>query len=281
MRCTAYDEYLGDIAAQAYELSGRLCGSCRDLHALWPYIRLSRSSTGLEDKGSNLELTLQTFIRDGRRKVLIAGAADTGLLSLVVRAGGDFELDVTVLDICESPLELCRRLASKWAMPIKTIRQDLVELNFRQTFDLVLVHGTLHFIDANKRLDALTRVQHALRRDGRLILLFNASRPSTIKSDDKFHVEYAESVVRELKRLQIHLPDSEGAIVGRLSAHSRQRQLREGTFACAADADHLLEAAGFKVISCSQVGIASTAQNFVSHISKQRFMTLAEPKPAA
>ena len=68
-----YTEHLGDLAAQTYEMSGRLCGSCRDLHALWPYIRLSRSSTGLESEGSELELALRKLIAGGLRKILIAG----------------------------------------------------------------------------------------------------------------------------------------------------------------------------------------------------------------
>jgi SAM-dependent methyltransferase len=277
-----YTERLGDLAAQAYELSGRLCGSCRDLHALWPYIRLSRSSTGLEDEGSRLELALRTLIAGGLRRVLIAGSADTGLLALVARAGADHGVNIVVLDICESPLELCRRLASQWSMQIETLRQDLLELDVQQQFDLVLVHGTLHFIAANGRLDVLTRIQHALRPDGRLVLLFNTSKPSTVEIDDNFHIDYAKAVLSELKRLRISLPDNEAAICGRLSAHSRQRQLREGAFARPDDPKLLLETAGFNVIGCWQVDVklASPARNFVSHISKRRFMTIAELKRA-
>ncbi len=275
-----YTERLGDLAARAYELSSRLCGSCRDLHALWPYIRLSRSSTGLEDEGSKLELALRTLIAGGLRRVLIAGSADTGLLALVARAGADHGVHVTVLDICESPLELCRQLASQWPRPlqIETLRQDLRELHVQQQFDLILVHGTLHFIAADGRLDALARILDALHPDGRVVLLFNTSKPSTIDIDDNFHTDYAKSVVSELKRIGISLPDNEEVICARLSAHSRQRQLREGAFAKPDDATLLLETAGFNVISCSQVDVklASPARSFVSHISKRRFMTIAE-----
>src|SRR6476659_3989475 len=136
-----YTEHLGDLAAQAYEMSGRLCGSCRDLHALWPYIRLSRSSTGLESEGSELELALRKLVAGGLRKILIAGSADTGLLALVARAGADQGAEIVVLDICETPLEFCRRLASQWSMQIETRRQDLLELEDRREFDLVLIHG--------------------------------------------------------------------------------------------------------------------------------------------
>jgi SAM-dependent methyltransferase len=278
-----YTERLGDLAAQAYELSSRLCGSCRDLHALWPYIRLSRSSTGIEDEGSKLELTLRKLMAGGLRRVLIAGSQDTGLLALVARAGADNGVNIVVLDICESPLELCRRLAGQWSMQIETLRQDLLELEVQQQFDLVLLHGTLHFIAADGRLNVLTRVQRALRSDGRLVLLFNTSKPSTGEIDDNFNDDYAKAVLSELKRLHISLPDNEAVICERLSAHSRQRLLREGAFAKPDDAKLLLETAGFNVISCSQVDVklATPVRNFASQISKRRFMTIAEPKHAS
>ena len=271
-------ERLGEIAAEAYAVAGRFCGSCRNLHALWPYIRLSRSSTGLERSGSVLETALRAFITQGLRKILIAGAADTGLLSLVLRAADDFDVDVTVLDVCASPLELCRRLAGQWSIPVRTVKQDLADLDERQEFDLVLVHGTLHFIAGEKRLNVLARIHRGLRPNGRLVVLFNTSRPSTIRKDDKLHVDYAESVVKELRRLAIPLPDSESEFIRRLSDHSRQRQEREGAFADPGDAEQLLEAVGFNIVDCREVETPRSAQIFTAHISKRRFMAIAEPK---
>jgi len=273
-----YTEHLVDLAAQAYDLSSRVCGSCRDLHALWPYIRLSRSSTGLESEGSELEVVLRELIGGGLRRILIAGSADTGLLALVARAGADHGVEIVVLDICETPLELCRRLVSQWSMKIETRRRDLLELEDRREFDLVLVHGTLHFISTDGRLDVLTRIRRALRSEGRVILMFNTSKRSTVNINDNFHIGYAEAVLSELKRLRIALPDNEMTIRDRLVAHSRRRQLREGAFSEPADAERLVNTAGFKVVSCTQVGVklAGPAQNFVSHISKRRFMLVAK-----
>jgi len=127
-------------------------------------------------------------------------------------------------------------------------------------------------------LNALTRIQRALRPEGRFVLMFNTSKPSTIDIDDNFHIGYAEMVLGELKRLRIASPDDDTTMRKRLAAHSRRRQLREGAFADAVDAEMLLKTAGFKLVSCTQVGVklASPAQNFVSHISKRRFMLIAK-----
>jgi SAM-dependent methyltransferase len=275
-----YSERLSDLAAQAYQLSDRLCGSCRDLHALWPYIRLSRSSTGAEGEGSRLTHVLRQLMAEGRRDVLIAGAADTGLLALVARAGAGQLVNILVLDICETPLELCRRFAREWSLPIKALKQDLLELDVRHQFDLILIHGTLHFISAPGRITALGRVQRALRSGGRLVLLFNTSEKPSVSTDDKIHVDYAKAVLSELKRQRITLPDTELALATRLAAHSRRRQLREGAFVQPGDATQLLESAGFNVMSCSEIDFKLTNKmgDYVSRISKRRFLAIGEPR---
>ncbi len=276
-----YNERLSDLAAQAYQLSDRLCGACRNVHALWPYMRLLRSSTGVEHQGSNLELALRVLIAGGLRKILIAGAADTGLLALVLRAAANNNVHISVLDICETPLELCRRVAHEWSLPIDTLKVDLRELNIAQQFELVLVHGTLHFIAAADRGDVLNRIRRTLRPDGCLVLLFNTSKPSsTAEIGDRFHFDYADSIISELNRLHIPLPDDEQSFCTRLVAHSRQRHLREGAFSEPEDIKHLLDTAGFALLSCSQikVEVAGKANDFVSGFSKRRFLAVAKPR---
>ena len=220
-----YSEPLRELAAEAYEISGRLCGACGDLHALWPYIRLSRASTGVEAQESKLQAELRGCFARGLRDVLIAGSQDAGLLALVahakMRAGAEHPSGITVLDICETPLELCRRLAGRWSLPIETIREDLAELSTARRFDLVLVHGTLHFMAADRRLEALRGIASALRPGGRLVLLFNTSRTVTADSDQTAGAGYGGSVLAELARLGVPLPATEAVMRERLDLHQR------------------------------------------------------------
>lgn len=273
-----FAEPLRDLAADAYKISGRMCGACRDLHALWPYIRLSRASTGVEAPGSPLEVELHELFAGGSRSVLIAGSQDAGLFALVSRAAAGRDIEVSVLDICETPLELCRTLAEKWSLSIETIGQDLCELNRQRQFDVVLVHGTLHFIAADRRIHALTRIQQALRPGGRLVLLFNTSPP--VGAAAKLATDYGTLVLAELKRLQVPLPDTETVMLARLNAHQRRRELREGAFAHPEEMERLLEAAGLKLISCARidVNVAAPIGTLVTKLSKQRFLAVAEPK---
>jgi SAM-dependent methyltransferase len=277
-----YSEPLRDLAAEAYEISGSLCGACGDLHALWPYIRLSRASTGVEAKESRLQAELSEFFARGLRDVLVAGSADAGLLALVARAGAENALKIVVLDICETPLELCRRFAKQWSLSIETIRQDLLDLNMERRFDVVLVHGTLHFISADRRVEALTRMQRAIRAGGGLVLFFNTSRPIAAEIVRETGADYGSLVLAELKRLDVQLPDTETVMRERLNAHQQRRELREGAFTEPHDVELLLDAAGFSVNSCMRVdvNVASPVDTFITKISKRRFMAIAEPKSA-
>jgi len=274
-----YTEDLPRLAADAYEVSGRLCRSCRDMHALWPYIRLTRASTGVEARPSMLERRVADLLAHGGRHVLIAGSQDTGILALVARAGADRGSNIVVLDICETPLELCRKFAAQWSLPIETIRQDLRDLEIERRFDVVLVHGTLQYISADDRADVLARMQRAIRPGGRLVLLFNTGQPVAGELARESRSGYANWVVDELNRLNVPLPESDAAFRARLDAHSKRREAREGAFAEPGEVETLLKAAGFNVDHCSEIGVnlAQPVESFITKISKRRFLAIAEP----
>jgi SAM-dependent methyltransferase len=276
-------EDLPRIAAEAYDLSARLCGDCRNQHALWTYLRLSRASTGAEKQDSKLEAQLRDFFSGGRSDILIAGAQDTGLLALAARAGAGYRLNITVLDICDTPLELCRQLAGQWSLPIKTVRQDLFDLDVEQRFDVVLVHGTLNFIAAGRHAEVLRRLQRSVRPDGRMALLFNTSRSVAADLAAENHADYADFVLTELKRLGIPLPDREPVMRERLIARARQREQRDRQFADPDEVVSLANAAGFDVVSCVPTSgeLAKPADALLAKFSKRRFMLIAEPKSVA
>lgn len=274
-----YIEDLPRVAADAYELASRLCGDCRDLHALWPYARLTRASTGIEQRQSALEAQLRTFFEFGLRDVLIAGAADSALLAHVARAGAQHAIKIVVLDICETPLELCRRFAEQWSLPVETVRQDLVNLDVIRRFDVVLMHGTLNFIAADRHARVLRRLWRAMRPKGRLELLFNTGRPPGSDQAVKSRAGYADFVLSELKRLGIPLPDREAAIRERLVARAHQREWRDAQFSAFADVEALLTATGFNVLSCGPTSteLAKPADELLAQFSKRRFTLIAEP----
>jgi SAM-dependent methyltransferase len=281
---SGFDEDLARLAAESFELSKSLCRACGQVHALWPYIRLARASTGVEAPSSHLRSVLTGLIAEGRRRVLIAGAADTGLLALLARAGADAgcDADIAVLDRCEAPLALCRRWAARASQRIVTLQQDLRDLDEAQRFDLVLVHGTLHFIAAAERADVLARLGRSLAYGGRLVLLFNTSAPVVGDLTRLGRDSYADWVLDELTRMTVALPEPRDAFRARLIDHAAERENREGAFGVPEDVNSLLSTAGFTLQERVEVGVqtAGAVQRFLAKIRKRRFLIIAAPHAA-
>jgi 2-polyprenyl-3-methyl-5-hydroxy-6-metoxy-1,4-benzoquinol methylase len=278
----SFVEDLPSIAAKAYKLSARLCNSCANQHALWTYLRLSKASIGAEQQDSRLEAQLGAYFEAGARDILIAGAQDTGLLALVARAGARDRPNIMVLDLCETPLQLCRSLAKQWSLPIETVRQDLYELRAERRFDLVLMHGTLNFIAADQQHEVLRRLHLALRASGRLVLLFNTSTPAPADVAATSRATYADVVLTELNRMGVALPDSEQVLRDRLGARAQQREMRDKSFADPGEVEALLRQAGFRIENCTRVDadLAKPVDTLLAKFSKRRFMAIAKPNSA-
>jgi SAM-dependent methyltransferase len=275
-----FHEDLRHIAAEGFQLANRLCRDCGQLHALWPYIRLARAtSAGLEDATSQLQSELTALIAANRRDVLVAGSADTGLLTLLARSGAGYPLDIVVLDRCETPLELCRRLAQRWSLRIATLREDLVDLDRPGSFDIVLVYGTLHFLAADRRADVLARMRRSLRPNGRLVLRINTSRPIEGDLTEEGRDGYADWVPDELNRIAVPLPEPPEAFREHLRVHAKSRENREGAFNSPEDIRALLTQAGFATRDWLEIGVklSEPVQEFVEKTGKRRYLVIAEP----
>ncbi len=202
-----YHEDIRSLAAEAFGLAERHCGVCRPMHSLWPYLRLARASTGAEGARSHLEPVLRHAFASGQRKVLIAGSCDTGVLALTARAGTGHDLAVTVLDACATPLALCSQFAAAWSLPLATMRVDLQDIELDAAFDLVVVHGTLHFVPPERQQDVVTRLARALGPRGLLVLLYNTSQRLAGELSRESRQNYSGMVMSELERLGVPLPE--------------------------------------------------------------------------
>jgi SAM-dependent methyltransferase len=272
-----YHEDIRSLAAAAFGLAERHCGACRPMHSLWPYLRLARASTGAEGAKSHLEPVLQHAFASGRRKVLIAGSCDTGVLALTARAGAVHDLAITVLDACATPLELCSQFAAAWSLPIATMQVDLQGLDVADAFDLVLVHGTLHFVPPACQPDVVGRLARALRPRGLLVLLYNTSQRLAGELSRESRQGYSVMVMEELARLAIPLPESAEEFRARLDAHAKTREQREGAFAEPNHVHALLNEAGLAIESEVEIEpqLAGPYQQFISRMGKRRFLVLA------
>jgi SAM-dependent methyltransferase len=273
-----YIEPLRQLAAEAYEVAGRRCGTCRDSHALWPYIRLSRTSIGAEREGSPLEPILAELLPLDRPTILIAGAQDTGLLALVARGASCRVAEITVLDRCDTPLEMCRRLSARWNLPIATLHQDLRDLDIRDRFDLVLLHHTLQFVPPEDRITVLLNLARALHPRGRLVHSVNISRSLCGALGAEHRDTYPDWVLEELARLDAPLPEPRNEFRARLSAHAGNRERHTGAFVDSAEVDRLMENAGFSIERSINMepDVIPPYRSLIAKLNMQRIVKIAQ-----
>lgn len=272
-----FSEDLEQLALEAFELAQQRCGSCKNFHMLWPYLRLAGASGG--DVGAPLiHSVLSRLLSQSGQKILIAGCADTGLLAVVARAANS-DTNITVLDRCETPLELCRRFARRWALPTQIVHLDLTELTAQASFDVVFVHMLLQFIPANRQLDVLSRMRRSLRPDGRLVLVFRTS--ARIEGDflPEYRHGYALQLIKQLKVRNIPLPEPHETFRRRVEVYSEQRRGWEGAHSTRAEVEQLIKAAGFAIENITQIEavMSEPFRQFGARIGLQRFLAVVRP----
>ena len=170
------DEPLRESAPVAYRLAHQHCPTgadgCRDYHAMWQYFRQIGLLTTIGTNTDFLVATLRGLAdADSCRRVLISATADYGMLAHVIHAYrlAGVEPEVTVVDMCETPLALNRWYAERAGVTIRTCRANLLEFRADAPFDLVCTHSFLGRLTQEVRAGALDKWHEVLRPGGHVV----------------------------------------------------------------------------------------------------------------
>lgn len=270
-------ENIWQIASDAAELAPRLCSACRNFHTLWPYHRLAQAAGG-DVTAPEVYASIERLLSPGGQRILIGGSANSGLLAVVARACAP-DTDITVLDRCATPLELCRRFAERWAIPVDLLHLDLAELAVISKYDVVFIHMLLQFIPFDRHLEVLTRVRRSLKPSGRMVLVFRTSPPLSEDLVTEYRSGYPLGLIEQLEAKGIPLPASRESFRRELELYFEERRAREGTHTCREDLEQDVIAAGFGIKELKPIA-ASMSSRFVQfndRIGLQRFLMVAAP----
>jgi SAM-dependent methyltransferase len=241
-------ELLGDpkrFARLQFGIAQARCDSCRDYHALWPYRRLSGIANGFEADAELLAEHLRRVLPE-RGRLLIAGAADAGLLALALSATEALAPNVSVADRCATPLAVCSAFAESRGVAVATLQEDLPSFDHTSDYDVIFAHSILQFMDEAHRVPFLRRLRNALTERGRLVFAERLRPPGR---DEQRHGSYVDDTVNGLAAAGIPLPEEEGAFRRRLEADVESRRSRLSQALGAEDLGHYLEAAGLRLRS--------------------------------
>ena len=165
------EDLLGE-AREVHALAAVHCAATSDrpgcawYHASLPTLRLLGvfDSPGCDD--DFLLPALSGELGRGARRVLVSGCADAAMLARVAACLGDSRapVEVVVLDICRTPLELCRRYAERHGFGVELVHSDILDFE-AEPFDVLCTHSFLSFFDPSGR-EALARRWWRLLRPG-------------------------------------------------------------------------------------------------------------------
>jgi len=260
MVVSAFKDDPAENARLCLRLALRHCQSCNDFH-LGAIMRRAglpadkRVADAEEFRAAMSHALARLGNRTAAIRVLIAGSTDTGLyvelLNAALAAGANpsKQLCVVIVDQCETPLELCRRLAADNNLVVETIRANLSTYSPDEPFDLVIMHGVLTFFSAGDRNSFLRHAREWLAPDGLLI-------SSAQHGERSGKGEAQERIDHALGNLQRFIDEAGGysaseidELRNRVRNGMRSRQVHAELFAGKDEASAFYEAAGLIVES--------------------------------
>lgn len=268
---------LDDIEAQAREawnIGSRLCTGCGAYHQVWGLMRQSGVVGGTKVDEALLAPVLRNA-QSGQGRLLIAGAADAGLLRLVVNALPDRTLDICVADRCPAPLALVDRVRTPEGVSVRTMQLDLLEMTEESHYDLILSHSMLPFVPAASRALFLERLRRALLPGGKLLLVLRTAPKPTEAAATAHDDVWFERAMRifadheELSRfagpeLPLKLKAYADARTGRLHAFQHPDEILD-----------LLRAAGFIAVQHQESGESTRLEAAGQTIAKRSHIFVA------
>jgi hypothetical protein len=225
---------------------------CRWYHSAWQYLRmLDLVST----PSWHAEFYLESLGRLARSsehpRVLVSGTADYSMLAYVLHASlqAGSRFDVTVLDMCETPLHLCRWYAAHLSSRISTIRQSIFNYAPRTKFDAIVADAFLTRFESEDRALVLQKWRSLLRRRGVVIttcrILGEQESLGRVMSTPEEISRFGSRATSLASFWQAFVHTSPEAI-GKLATYYAERMISR-PFLDEADVRRAFESAGFRI----------------------------------
>ena len=194
------DEPLLESAPIAWRLARELCrtnpatgASCEWLHAFWQCLRIiGLAATPDRHAGFYQAAFDGVGAGDGSPRILVSGTADYSMLAHVLaafRARG-VEPSVTVIDVCETPLELNRWYAQRAGGRVETAQSSVLQYPAPAPFDCVCTHSFLGMFSGEERPALIAAWRRLLKPGGRVVIT-HPLQPLQSNEPNRFSPEQA------------------------------------------------------------------------------------------
>jgi SAM-dependent methyltransferase len=195
----AFHEDLNWQAQRALQLGRELC-TCKGRHH-WSYaiLRAAGTTSSIGSEEAVLAPLMAPFIGDQTR-LMIGGSADLGLLCFVGRCAAPRRPQITVLDRCRAPLALIEEFAASRGIECRTLLADLLALDGREQWDVILLHHTPEFFSGRLRARFFDAIAHSLAPGGRLVCVTMTGRKLAPEKQAELEDEFRSHSMDALRR---------------------------------------------------------------------------------
>lgn len=171
-------EPIAESAMLARQWSETLCTDCAPYHGAWQVLHLLGVLNSMRSDDSFLIAQLDAAIASGASRILVSGAADYALQARIAAVANKHNstIQLTIVDRCETPLELNRWYATRTGMNVELLRENI--LNYRATdkFDLICTHAFLPYFSPGDRIK-LAKIWWDCLRPGGTVLTAQRAKP--------------------------------------------------------------------------------------------------------
>ena len=218
--------------------------------------------------------------------LLVAGAADTGLMALMLQAA-EPGTRVTVIDRCRTPLALVDELAARLGAPVETQLATLQDFERPGGYDLVFGHSVFGHIRHPDQPPAMRNLFRCLRPGGRLLLVFRdkMAGDAGVTNDARSVAgwwDWIKAKVEEWEAAGNRLPDDREGFMALLRRYAGTRADRHPGGRPADQFRSLVEDAGFEIERLAPLPRSKVweAGGGVAEAGRPGFALLARRPPA-
>jgi hypothetical protein len=264
---TDLDEPLSESAILAREIAPRLCRKhpdneqdCSWYHGLWQDLRLmGLAATPQQHSGFFPQAFGLLCEGRDRLRILISGAADYSILAHVLRACREHRMaaELTVVDICDTPLWLNDWYAKRTGVHIRTVRTDILDFTTNVPFDVICSHAFLGQFAPSRRSQIVSHWQNLLGHGGATVTI-NRIRPETLRDP----VVFSEQQIQDFLKTVTARSGNTGTDASLLVARARLYAQRLHAYAISgSDLAALFTDHGFRIAHHLVLSLAGSADS--------------------
>ena len=176
-------------------------GTCDWYHGIWQYLRLFGVISTISSSSRFLQ---ESFARAGlnrQHRILVSATADYGIVDLLHQVYTESMPEITVVDRCETPLQLCHWYAEQQDFELQTTVSDILEYSPENAaYDLITTHSFIGRFTLQQRPILFQHWHSLLKPEGQLITAVRIRKEQT-RSEVIFGQDEANQFVARARQL--------------------------------------------------------------------------------